>query len=192
MNYYHVYRTTFLPENKCYWGFRTSIDPNWGTSTPADYIGSPEALGELIRKHGIKAFRVDVIFTNTDKEIALRYLRNILTPATLADPRCLNLEGVRRQNIANTLAKHEQSESHLANLSSALLDNKNSKGHELTDEHIQKLAEGKKIYKEKIKWYNNGIEEKRIDVANESIPTGWELGKLSTVKANKPSIQSNS
>lgn len=176
IHYYFLFKTS-APDGSAFFGLHRSQNPSWGTDgTPINYIGNGLKLQQKAKQFGIHRLTTEVIMAaGTYDEVKIK-LDSILTPATLADPLCLNMpQPVINQKISDALTGLSKSEGHKAAISTSMVFNENALGHVKTDETKAQIAEAHK----KMKWWHRKDtgEEIQLSIDEEGL-TGFELGRL--------------
>jgi len=196
--FYFLFRTS-APDGSAFFGIHRSENPSWGTDGSAiNYIGNGPKLAQKARQFGIERLTTEVLFSDPVYDIVKRRLDQILTPATLSDPRCLNMprEEINKA-ISEGLKDKPKSEEHRLNIAHAMVQNDNALAHVKSDDTkdaISKAMEGNqnavksvdesskastKKAKTKLKWWHNKTtgEEVTLEEEEEGL-TGFELGRL--------------
>jgi hypothetical protein len=182
--YYVVFKTS-LPDGSAFFGIQQTTNPTFGSDGhPWTYLGKGPKLAAKARQFGIHRLRPEVIQLYATYEEARRKLDTILTPATLADPLCLNMppshgpeHGAR---VSEGLTGKSKSITHRLAISEAMVSNDNALGHVKSDEAKALISETKLSNStSKLKWYHNKSTGEQIQLEeDEDCLTGFELGKL--------------
>jgi hypothetical protein len=176
MFFYYLYKTTCIPEGSAYFGIHRTTNPAWGEDgQPLETLGHGQRLLARVKHYGVDRFKLEVVFASTNYEDVKKRLEGILTPATLADPRCLNMPPEElSKRISDATKDIPKSEAHKAKIAIALDGNQNSLGNVLPESAKQTISEQKK----KIKWWHNPNtgEEVQLEIDEEPL-TGFTLGR---------------
>jgi hypothetical protein len=175
--YFYVLFKTTAPDGSAFFGITRTQNPSYGQDgTPIPYIGNGPKLQAKARQFGIAALVCEVLQVDTSYDLIRRRLDGILTPATLADPRCLNMsQPATNAKISEALTDKPKSDSHKEAIAVAMAGNSNALGHVLSEETKEVIAD--KL--SKVKWYHNKTTGEQIQLdADEEALTGFELGKL--------------
>ncbi len=174
--YYYLFKTS-APDGTAFFGIHRSISPSWGADgLPMEYIGNGPKLAAKARQFGMARLRTEVLHAAGTYEEVEHRLNQILTPATLADPRCLNMPREEiNQNISKAMIDVPKSAEHKEAIAEAMEDNKNALGHVKSEETREKIGEARKG----LKWYHNKSTGEEITLEeDEEALTGFELGRL--------------
>ena len=178
--FYFLFKTT-APDGSAFFGIHRSQNITWGTDgNPVNYIGTGPKLQAKVRQFGINRMRVEVLYTDPLYDNCKRRLDSILTPATLQDPRCLNVPlPERNQKISEALSDLPKSAEHKAAIAESMADNKNALGHVKGPEAIAAIAEAVSIHRTGTKWFHRKDTGEEIQLGqDEDVLTGFELGRL--------------
>jgi hypothetical protein len=186
--YYYLFKTA-APDGSAFFGIHGSPNAQWNADgQPVDYCGSGPKLAAKARQFGLQRLSVDTLYTTGDYNDAKRRLDNILTPATLADPRCLNMPREQTNaKISEALKDKPKSEEHKSAISKAMEGNSNAVKEftntvptviPISPVSPQELTE---IVEDMLHtvWIHNKTtgEEMQLPV-DEEVITGFELGRL--------------
>ena len=177
--YFYVLFKTVAPDGSTFFGIHRTQNPTYGQDgLPIEYIGSGKRLQDKVRQFGIQSMSTEVIQIDGDYNTIKRSLDRILTPATLADPRCLNIAPqVTAQNISEALTDKPKSEFHKVHISTAMYANDNAIGHVKSEEAKEAISETKS--NQKLKWYHNPETAEEITLPeDEDCLTGFVIGRL--------------
>ena len=175
--YFYVLFKTTAPDGSAFFGITRTQNPSYGNDgTPLQYIGNGPKLQQKARQFGIANLHCEVLQVDASYDIIRRRLDGILTPATLADPRCLNMsQPATNAKISEALTDQTKSTSHKEAIAVSMVGNNNALGHVKSEE--TKVAIGEAISKSK--HYHNPITGESIVLeADEEVLTGFVLGKL--------------
>jgi len=175
--YYYVLFKTTAPDGSAFFGIHRTQNPSWGEDGQAiSYIGNGPKLAAKARQFGISRLVTTVIALDPNYDVIRRKLDTILNPATLADPRCLNMPlPERNKAISEALSGQPKSEDHKEAIAVSMVDNQNALGHIKTEEARETIAESKTG----LKWYHNPETAEELQLmADEDILTGFQLGRL--------------
>lgn len=180
--FYVLFKTT-APDGSAFFGIHRTENPAWGSDgSPLNYIGNGPKLAQKVRQFGIEHMAVDVMEMSGDYAHIASRLDRILTPATLADPRCLNMPRQEtNQKISEALTGKPKSEPHKANIALAMVGNQNSLGNVVTEDTKEAIAETVSASRSNagLKWYHKKDTGEEIQLeADEDPITGFELGRL--------------
>jgi uncharacterized membrane-anchored protein len=195
MYFYVLFKTT-APDTSAFFGIHRTTNPSYGADgTPMTYIGNGPKLQAKARQYGIQNLRCEVLRVDGDYNVIKQALDRILTPATLADPRCLNMpQPTTNPKVSEALKDLPKSQLHKENIAIAMQDNKNATGHvksQETKEVIsEKITQVRAVQSGKQKYWHNPEtgEEITLDADEEGL-TGFVLGKLP--KALKGKLNKN-
>ena len=179
IKFYHFFRTTFR-DGSIYWGIRGNFDPMWDQRI--DYIGDGPKLWAKLKQLGPNSFNTEVLHTSVSYEEVERMIKNILTPGTYADPRCLNVsptETAAKIAEAHTGLKHEEITKHT--IAASMMRNENALAHVVTEEAKEQISESRT--KQKLKWIHNKTTREELQIPAEELAdggmlTGFTLGRL--------------
>lgn len=194
LKYYHMFKTTCLVDGSAFFGIRQNEDPMWDEHI--DYIGTGPKLRAKIMQCGgpqsVKThFKTEVLFTSTSRELVEQHINGILTPATYADPLCLNVSPQEAaKNIAEAHTGLKQAELTKQTIAVSMMRNENALGHVVTDEVKEELSEIR--INKKLKWIHDPTTRQEMQIAAEELeetklddgsaisgmPTGFQLGRL--------------
>jgi len=178
--FYHLFKTTCTVDGSAYFGIRGNNDPMWDMRI--DYVGRGDKLRAKINQYGPRSFNTEVLYTSSDLPTVERYIKGILTPATYADPRCLNTS---REEIDNAIAEGKTgttySNDHKLSISISMQENENALGHVKSEESRAKSRET--LLAKKLKWIHNKVTREEMQLSKEEIDDGmmlegFELGRL--------------
>ena len=178
--FYHLFKTSCTVDGSAYFGIRGNNDPMWDEHI--DYVGRGERLTAKIRQYGAATMRTEVLATSTDLPSIERQLAGILSPATLSDPRCLNIS---REEINNRISEGKSgvksTEDHKIAISISLQENQNGLGHVKSEE--SRAQTRKTLSDKKLKWIHNKETREELQITKEEIDagdmlTGFVLGRL--------------
>jgi hypothetical protein len=182
--YFYVLFKTTAPDGSAFFGITRTQNPSYGQDgTPISYIGNGPKLQQKARQFGIQNLVCEVMQVDGSYDVIKRRLDQILTPATLADPRCLNMsQPATNAKISEALTDQTKSQSHKEAIAVSMAGNSNALGHVKSEETKEII--GKAIAK--TKWYHNKNTGEQIQLdAEEDALTGFELGKLPKELASK-------
>lgn len=169
MFFYYLFKTTCRVDQSAFFGIHRSTSSSWGSDgVPIGYFGTGAKLRAKVKQceriGGLAAFDHEVLYVSGDYNDVKKKLDAILTPATLADPKCLNMP-----------LPATKTDDHKDNISKSMVGNKNALGLVQPDSAKIAISNSKK----KIKWWHNPKtkEEVQLDADEEGL-TGFELGRL--------------
>jgi hypothetical protein len=174
--FYHLFKTS-APDGSAFFGIYKSTNPSWNQDgIPINYIGSGAKLAAKAKRFGIHRLVTETIASAATYDELKPRLDRILTPATLADPLCLNMPMEdRNQKISEALTGKSKSEEHKESIAVAMVGNDNAIGHVKSDETKAAIGEARS----KQKWYHNKTTGEEIILdEDEEVLTGFELGHL--------------
>jgi len=183
--FYHLFKTTCIHDGSAFFGIHGNDDPMWDQNV--DYVGRGPKLFKKIDQYGGKAnfkfnFRVEVLFTTTSLAEAERHIKTILTPATYADPLCLNVspEEMAETNRQSNLGV-PKSELHKQVIATSLVGNNNALGAVASEEKKQAISDTRT--NAKLKWIHNPETREELqlpadEIAEGGMLTGFVLGRL--------------
>jgi hypothetical protein len=194
IKFYHLFKTTCIRDGSAYFGIRENADPMWDEHV--DYIGNGPKLIAKINQYGgpqfIKQnFKVEVLYTSVHRDEVERQIAIILTPATYADPLCLNVSPVETAaKIAEAHTGLKQAELTKHTIASSMMRNDNALGHVKSEE--TKVAMAEERSKQKLKWIHNVKTREERQIPAEELEdvviddgtkvsgmiTGFQLGRL--------------
>jgi len=177
--YFYVLFKTTAPDGSSFFGIHRTENPAYGQDgQPLSYIGNGPKLQAKARQFGIERLVTDILYVSGDYADVSRRLDNILTPATLADPRCLNMPRAETNaKISEALTGKSKSEEHKAAIGESMLNNQNRLGAVTSEETKQAISEAHASNKPK--WYHKKDTGEEIQLeADEEALTGFELGRL--------------
>jgi hypothetical protein len=178
MFFYYLFKTECKVDKSAFFGIHRSQNPSWGSDgQPVDYYGTGVKLKnkviQCIRtgRFGATpsdvlqiAFTHEVLYVSGDYNDVKKKLDAILTPVTLADPKCLNMP-----------LPATKTPEHKSNISEAMVGNQNALGLVQPDAARAAIASSKK----KMKWWSNPVTREEVQLeADEEGLTGFELGRL--------------
>ena len=175
--YYYLFKTSCRVDGSAFFGIHRTTNPRWiEDGGPVDYIGTGEKLRNKARQYGMGSLDVEVMQVAATYEEVKRHLDRILTPATLADPLCLNMPRPEiNQRISEGLTGKSKSPEHKEQLAVALAGNLNALGTVMPEPAKVAISESKK----KIKWWHNPETNEEIQLEIDEEPlTGFALGRL--------------
>jgi hypothetical protein len=176
--FYFLFKTT-APDGSAFFGIHRSENPSWASDgQPIGYIGNGPKLQAKVRQFGINSMNVEVLYTSGDYNDVVKKLDNILTPATLADARCLNMpRPVTNEKISEALTGQPKSDEHKQAIAEAMVGNQNSLGNVQSEETKEAISETR--INAKLKWWHRKDtgEEVQLEADEEGL-TGFELGRL--------------
>ena len=179
-SFYHLFKTSCNVDGSAYFGIRGNNDPMWDERI--DYVGRGERLTAKIRQYGPHSMRTEVLFTSTNLEEVERRLKGILSPATLSDPRCLNLSQEQiNERIADGKSGVKSTNDHKIAISISLLENENALGHVKSEESREQTRET--LTNKKLKWIHNKETREELQITKDELDdggmlSGFELGRL--------------
>jgi len=179
--YYYLFKTTCRVDGSAFFGIHRSLNPRWIEDGGAiSYYGSGEKLRAKVARYGMQNIDVDIIQTCATYDEAKRGLDRILSPATLADPLCLNMpQPVINQRISEGLIGKPKSAEHKEAISVTQTGNQNALGTVMPESAKLAIKESKT----KIKWWHNKATNEEIQLEIDEDPvTGFELGRLPKAK----------
>lgn len=182
--FYNLFLTKCSLDGSGFFGIHGTPDPMWDQRI--DYIGNGPRLAAKLKQYPAIRYpgvwSTEVLFTSTDRDVVEERLKSILTPATLADPRCLNVSDQETYaKVSNTLTGHVQTEGTKAKISENMAGNDNSLGHVMPEESRAQLS--KTRITAKLKWIHNKKTREELQLTKEEIDAGdmlpgFELGRL--------------
>ena len=198
IKFYHLFKTTCLVDGSAYFGIRANENPMWDQAI--DYIGNgPKLIAKIDQCGGPRNvnryFKVEVLHSSADRDEVERMIANILTPATYADPKCLNVSPVESAaKIAEAHTGLKQAELTKQTIASSMMRNDNALGHVVTEETKEVLSETRS--KKKLKWIHNPAtrEEMQLpadELADGGMLTGFQLGRLPKELKDKGPVPSD-
>jgi hypothetical protein len=200
--YYYIYKTTNLINEKYYYGMHCTDNLNDG------YMGSGTKLKRSIKRHGKENFKTEILEFLPNKEELLKREKEIINEEVLKDPNSMNLQpggggGLsgeeHRKKFASAggkATKHlleRYRETHIMKMKTDLeyrekfLDkmrgNTNWLGKTHNEDTKKKMSKSKQGMYDGEKnpqfgtcWITNGIDSVKIK-KGDLIPEGWELGR---------------
>jgi hydroxypyruvate isomerase len=147
-----------------------------------DYIGRGEKLAAKIRQYGPHNMYTEVLHTSTNYDEVERRLLGILSPATLSDPRCLNISQQEiNDRISSGKSGVKSSNDHKLAISVSLQENENALGHVKSEESREQTRQT--LVDKKLKWIHNKSTREELQMTKEEIDAGdmlpgFELGRL--------------
>lgn len=175
--YFYILFKTTAPDKSAFFGIHRTENPSYGQDgLPVTYLGTGKKLQDKVKQYGIHSLTYDVLKVCATHGEAAAELAKILTPATMADPRCLNMPiPSRGEKISEALTDLPKSPEHKEHISLAMQGNDNALGHVKSEETREVIAESKS----KVKWYHNKKTGEEIQLEqDEEALTGFELGRL--------------
>ena len=179
-SFYHLFKTSCVVDGSAYFGIRGNNDPMWDERI--DYVGRGEKLQAKIRQYGPANMRTEVLFTSSHLPDVERRLQGILSPATLSDPRCLNISQQEiNDRIADGKSGVKSSADHKIAISISLQENENALGHVKSEESREQTRTT--LTNKKLKWIHNKETREELQMTTEEINAGdmlpgFELGRL--------------
>jgi hypothetical protein len=182
--YYIVYKTTNLINNKYYIGVHATNDLNDG------YLGSGKNLKLAIKKYGKEHFQKDILYIYNTKEYTpeqaseLMFIKEseLVTNETLKDPLCYNamLGGDINPNMKNTTwaIKHKI----VRKIKNEQIKEFQNKGYTIGRHHT-----------ENSRWVNKNNKSKLIkeELLLQYIKEGWQPGRAYPITANTVWVTKN-
>src|ERR1700733_15388073 len=103
--YYYIVFKTSAPDGSAFFGIIKTENASWGQDgQPISYIGNGPKLRAKAQQYGIARLRTDVLYVEPLQELAQKRLDAILTSATYADPKCLNVPPAEKNaNISKAM-----------------------------------------------------------------------------------------
>lgn len=188
IGYFYVLFKTTAPDGSAFFGITRTQNPNYGQDgNELPYIGNGPKLQQKARQFGIQRLICEVLRIDGSYDVIRQALDNILTPATLADPRCLNMSQIATNaKISEALTDQTKSTAHKEAIAVSMVGNANALGHIKSEETIAQITESVRETKGKVKWYHNKTTGEQIQLEeDEEALTGFELGKLPKELASK-------
>ena len=175
--YFYVLFKTTAPDGSAFFGITRTQNPSYGQDgAPLQYIGNGPKLQQKARQFGIQNLSCEVLQVDASYDLIRRRLDGILTPATLADPRCLNMsQPDTNKKISEALTDQTKSTSHKEAIAVSMVGNDNALGHVKSEETKEVI--GNAISKSK-HYHNPSTGESIVLDADEEVLTGFVLGKL--------------
>jgi hypothetical protein len=171
--FYFLFKT-MAPDGSAFFGIHRSTNISWGTDgNPVKYIGNGPKLQAKVKQFGINAMRLEVLSVDGDYATIRKRLEAILTPATLADPRCLNMPlPVRNVKISEAMRDQSKSPEHREAIALAMVGNQNAA--KVSDD-IEVGADDDNG----MVWYHNPATSEELQLEHDEEPlTGFVKGKL--------------
>lgn len=188
-NFYHLFKTT-SPDGCAYFGIHGNESPDWGSIyAPIDYIGRGQKLLVKIAQYGLKNMKTEVLLTSSNLNELKNRIEQILTPATYADPLCLNISN---EEMARAVAAARLGTLHhpdtKTSISISMQDNQNALGHVKSDEVKANISNQKQAAG--YKWTHNPETREEIMLEkDEEILTGFVKGRLPFSLKKKKAIK---
>jgi hypothetical protein len=190
--YYYLFKTS-APDGSAFFGIHRTENSQWGQDGQAlGYIGNGPKLAAKARQYGIQRLVTETMYTSGDYNDCVHRLDQILTPATLADPRCLNMPRPEtNKKISEALIGKPKSEEHKDAIAKSMEGNQNAV--KITQNAIQEAMpqvlaitpEEARLDKQLVEdasnlvWIHNKTTGEEMQLpADEDIITGFETGRL--------------
>jgi hypothetical protein len=179
--FYALFKTT-APDGSAFFGITRTQNPSYGQDgTPVNYMGNgPKLIAKARQYGGLSKFTHEVLSIESSYETQVQRLDRILNPATLADPRCLNMPRPDKlPKVSEALSGKSKSEFHKMAISEGLIGNENFAGHVHSEETKEKIAESVSKARANLKYYHNPKTGEEITLEpDEDVLTGFVAGKL--------------
>ncbi len=179
--YYYLFKTTCRADGSAFFGIHRTTNPRWiEDGAPIEYVGTGEKLRARVAHYGMQSLDVEVLQVAASYDEVKRHLDRILTPATLADPLCLNMPRTEiNQRISEGLTGKSKSPEHKEQIAVALAGNLNALAQVMPETAKKAISESKK----KIKWWHNTVTQEEVQLEIDEEPlTGFALGRLPKAK----------
>ena len=171
--FFYVLFKTSAPDGSAFFGITRTQNPSYGQDgTPIPYIGNGPKLQQKARQFGIQNLVTEIMHVDSVYENVKKRLDAILTPATLADPRCLNMpQPVVNQKISEALTGKSKSDSHKEAIAVSMAGNQNA----VKDEEVDNIDETNTD----LVWYHNKDTGEQLQLESDEEPlSGFTKGKL--------------
>ena len=175
--YFYFLFKTMAPDGSAFFGIHRSPNISWGTDgNPVRYIGSGVKLQQKVRQYGFGAMRLEVLSVDPSYDVIKERLSRILTPATLSDPKCLNMPlPEKNARISEAMKDLSKSTDHKTAIALAMVGNQNAVKPAGVEEAqpLQALDGMDEVY-----WHNPDTAEEILLEKDEPGLTGFVKGRL--------------
>ena len=178
--FYALFKTT-APDGSAFFGITRTQNPSYGQDgQPMSYMGNGPKLQQKARQYGLGNLTIEVLSIDADYNVTKQRLDRILTPATLADPRCLNMPRIETNaKISEALIDKPKSEDHKLAIAESMVGNDNATGHVVSEQAKEAISEANAGGTGKMKWWHRPDTGEEVQLpADEEGLTSFVIGRL--------------
>lgn len=191
--FYYLYRVFHVHDNRSYFGMHGTSNMSWGDDGyyPELRLGSKFTDAIAANTVNPQHLKVETLLVSTSRDVITNRLEQILTPATYADPRCMNVTPQEFSKIMHdaTIGK-QKSNDHKTAMSIGKQGNTNSLG-KVNSDATNAAISSTRIAK-KLKWIHNLTTREELQLeAGEDMLEGFQLGRLPIKLRKKGPVPAN-